>query len=364
MAKRTLLSLSIFLGMFLLLEASAYVIWPAAADESRFKKSMVRHVLNSDVDFSSHENHHPRFGYQFTPNSKKTFSTSEYTYDVRTNAQGLRTKEFRPKVEDEFRILLLGDSNYFGVGVNENQTIAAELEKNLSIRFSRPVSVYTLAIPGYNTVQELQLLRAYGSILQPDAIILGLFIGNDLLPNLLAQVDAEGNYTTVGKEKHWLQAQVKERMAWFWHSVFLRRLVKPAMAPRMRYALAQKPRILRRTRELLLEARDLSKQLQTTLSVTILYPADGIAGGWQGWWTKSRDVGHRLLSLCEKERIACIDQLQYMSGSDDRARYFFEADKHPTADGNSAIAKMIVQGCFSNITEEKRHPFRAGSRLK
>jgi hypothetical protein len=349
MSKRILLSLSMLLGLALSLEIAAYVLWPAYSDDSAFLKTMVRHVLNSDVKFEDHPNAHPQFGFQYTPHSEKTFSTPEYNYSVKTNAQGLRTKEFRPKEDQEIRILLLGDSNYYGVGVNEDQTIAAVLEKNLSGRFSRPVSVYTLAIPGYNTVQEMQLLRAYGAILQPDAIVMGLFIGNDLLPNLLAQVNAAGNYVTVEAEEEWLNSNVNERMAWFSHSVFLRRWVKPAIAPRMRYALAQSPRVLQRTQDLMMEAKAVAAELQATLTVSILYPADGIAGGWQGWWTKSRDVGLRLMSICEETEVECLDQLDYMSGTDARKRFFFEMDKHPTAQGNVAMANMIEEGCFKKL---------------
>jgi hypothetical protein len=75
------------------------------------------------------------------------------------------------------RVLLLGDSFVFGHGVEEDETVAAQLE-----RFLPGCEVVNLGVTGYSTDQELLLLRERGLAYRPDVVIL-LVCANDLLDN-------------------------------------------------------------------------------------------------------------------------------------------------------------------------------------
>jgi len=59
----------------------------------------------------------------------------EFNYTVHLNSDGFRDDEFRKKKEEgTTRVLLIGDSFVFGLGVGGNETIDKLLEKRLSSR--------------------------------------------------------------------------------------------------------------------------------------------------------------------------------------------------------------------------------------
>ena len=116
--------------------------------------------------------------YELKPNIETCF----YHSLVHTNSQGLRApSDFaRPKPKDVFRILLLGDSQTFGWGVDHEQTYGAVLERTLNARpkKKRRVEVVNTGVPGYNAAQEAEVLRLRGLSFEPDCVFV-LFIGND-----------------------------------------------------------------------------------------------------------------------------------------------------------------------------------------
>jgi lysophospholipase L1-like esterase len=105
---------------------------------------------------------------------------------VRTDGEGLRVggAVAKPRGPGAFRILLLGDSQAFGWGLADGDTLGVRLAEALAAPAS-PVEVVNAGVPGYNTAQEAAFLRARGSAYRPDCVIL-LYIGNDLgLPPFL-----------------------------------------------------------------------------------------------------------------------------------------------------------------------------------
>src|SRR3989338_6101118 len=66
------------------------------------------------------------------PCSTTIMRTSEYKIQFRTNSLNLRGSEIHPKSDDEFRVLCLGDSFTFGVGVDTEDTFVNIAEKILN----------------------------------------------------------------------------------------------------------------------------------------------------------------------------------------------------------------------------------------
>jgi lysophospholipase L1-like esterase len=98
---------------------------------------------------------------------------------VHRNSDGLRDREFvKPKPEGVYRILLLGDSFTWGVGLDIEETISKRLERALAGQ-AHPIEVIDGAIPGFNTTQELRLLRNKGLSYEPDFLML-LYNMNDI----------------------------------------------------------------------------------------------------------------------------------------------------------------------------------------
>jgi hypothetical protein len=99
--------------------------------------------------------------------------------DISINSLGMRDGEMDAKSPTTFRVLAVGDSFTFGT-VPLDETYVKRLEKLL--REQDPgsaVEVINGGVPGYSPTQELEALRRWLPSVQPDAILLGLFVGND-----------------------------------------------------------------------------------------------------------------------------------------------------------------------------------------
>lgn len=103
---------------------------------------------------------------------------------VRTNALGLRDDEIPlEKPAGERRILCLGDSFTFALGVRFEDLYVQKLERTLNERHApQRFQVINAGVAGYNTRQELIYLLAQGLDFEPDLITVG-FYWNDLIAN-------------------------------------------------------------------------------------------------------------------------------------------------------------------------------------
>ncbi len=119
--------------------------------------------------------HHPRFGWALIPNSETRHYSSEFDTRVSINGQGLRHDRDIPygRPVGKRRILLLGDSNTFGHGVNIEERFGEKIEKRL-----RDVEVVNMAVYGTGTDQQLLLYLDEGVKYAADLVILCYGIDN------------------------------------------------------------------------------------------------------------------------------------------------------------------------------------------
>ena len=108
-------------------------------------------------------------GFEFVPN----VSIQRWGVDWNTNSKGFRDYEHQT-LKNGFRILGLGDSYFVGHEVSFEDSFLRQLEKSLS------VEVVKMAVVNYGTVQERLLWEEEGIHYQPDLVILGVYVGNDL----------------------------------------------------------------------------------------------------------------------------------------------------------------------------------------
>lgn len=114
----------------------------------------------------------PTLGFFHRPDLDVMFANLEFATRVRTNRQGFRDDD--ASLEDP-EILVLGDSYAFGWGVEQHETLEAELERRLGRR------ALNLAVAGYGTTQELLQLQRWAQdhdLRGRTAVI--QFYGNDL----------------------------------------------------------------------------------------------------------------------------------------------------------------------------------------
>jgi hypothetical protein len=123
--------------------------------------------------------------YQLAPEFRGRLTTPDYDVRVNTNSLGLREdREFGKKPAGTFRILVLGDSFTMGVGVEADQTYASVLEHILNSMGSRTrFEVINTGVPSYSTREEALYLAQEGLKLEPDLVLVGFFIGNDVEDN-------------------------------------------------------------------------------------------------------------------------------------------------------------------------------------
>jgi lysophospholipase L1-like esterase len=117
------------------------------------------------------------------PSTRTVGRTHEFTYDYRHNTYGFRDVEHAiEKAKGTFRILGLGDSFTYGVGVAEDETYLAQLEAMLNAREgTHPrVEIIKAGIPRFFPEPERILLEKYGLAFRPDLVIVGV-LPNDVI---------------------------------------------------------------------------------------------------------------------------------------------------------------------------------------
>jgi len=146
--------------------------------------------LNGIIRFSKNR----RRIYELIPNISVKFINQPITIDSNGFRRTLYKKNQNGKI---VHIVGLGDSLMFGWGVKDNETYLARLSESLH-RSYPDISwrIINMAVPGYNTVMEVETFKDKGLRYNPEIVIIA-FVGNDLdLPNFLQHHD---NYYSLNK---------------------------------------------------------------------------------------------------------------------------------------------------------------------
>jgi len=104
--------------------------------------------------------------YELKPNAKAGL--------VSINSDGFRDREYPlEKPEGAFRIIVLGDSETLSVSLPLEDTLPKKIESVLNlICRQKKFEVFNMGVQGYNTIQELEMLKTKGLKYNPDLVIL------------------------------------------------------------------------------------------------------------------------------------------------------------------------------------------------
>ncbi|MEX2048822.1 MAG: SGNH/GDSL hydrolase family protein [Gemmatimonadota bacterium] len=118
----------------------------------------------------------PDLGWRLVPGITKKDGQWMSVTPATTNSLGWRDDEFASeKATDRARILALGDSFTFGVGVDYGDRFSEVLERD------RPeTEVLNMGVFAYGPDQALLAYELHGRSVDPDIVVLGLYLGNDL----------------------------------------------------------------------------------------------------------------------------------------------------------------------------------------
>lgn len=101
----------------------------------------------------------------------------EFRYRITTDSYGFRRTYPFKNNEGIYSLAILGDSQSFGVGIEDEKTFASLLAKNLG------VSVLNAACPGHNTIEEFWTYQNRIQPFKPRHVLLFFFSGNDPYEN-------------------------------------------------------------------------------------------------------------------------------------------------------------------------------------
>lgn len=184
----------------------------------------VRLMFPELKDASACHKYHPIRYWALKPNAHITehFGGTNEPIDIAISYQGLRDREYGDKANNEYRIIVLGDSFIFGKGVNAEDTIPKQLERLFREKNpDRIISVINLSTEGYGPFQERHLINETGFLLEPDMVIMSIFVGNDIEDTMREHNLQRKSFHTFFEQRHFL---LRNRDKWnYAFEYFLRR---------------------------------------------------------------------------------------------------------------------------------------------
>lgn len=116
---------------------------------------------------------------RFRPNTEFWHTSVDGHWRFVTNTQGYRSEHdyVADKASGKFRVLVLGDSHGAGFEVQQDESFAAALERDLQAR-GFDAEVFNSSVSGFGTADQLVFLRESGLSYRPNAIVLA-FYAND-----------------------------------------------------------------------------------------------------------------------------------------------------------------------------------------
>ena len=116
--------------------------------------------------------------------------SKDFSFAVRANSVGLREEEL-PSAPDSVRdLIFLGDSYFFGHGVERNERFSEVLDTIGPELGMEPFQSWNISLPGGNPLQELATLKAVSDHFPNGQVVLGIFVGNDFMSPSAFRKDA------------------------------------------------------------------------------------------------------------------------------------------------------------------------------
>src|SRR4030095_16517189 len=112
------------------------------------------------------------------------------------NSFGMRNEDFDvDPIRGLYKIAVIGDSHAYSVSVKTiTETFPSQLEEYLNQNIGqRIVKVLNFGVPGYNTAQELEILKTKALMFEPSMIILQYCINDTHICNYIQPEDKKLN---------------------------------------------------------------------------------------------------------------------------------------------------------------------------
>lgn len=303
-----------------------------------------------------------RIGHVLKPGATARFSTVEFTTDIRINDAGVRDDEFGPKPPGETRIVILGDSLVMAVQVPLSDTFGKRLEQRLNTdRRDRPrYRVINAGVQGYGPVEERLFFEKIAPRLEPDLVIVGVYVGNDAIeasdsaPKIHedpASADEAGD-RAAQRLRRLVRRSIVLQIARLRAQMLAARLGTPTPERPLLTYLADEPGIVRRGLEITAECLDQIKKNASkdgAKVVILLLPARfqvddadyarlaAIVAGAGGHLERDA-ASARFGTALQKVGVPMFDPLPVFRRASDSPRLYFQTTAHLTPRGHDVLA--------------------------
>lgn len=317
----------------------------------------------------------PGAGYSLQPGYANVVRIPEYTTDILVDDEGYRVPVRAPGGEapagDDAaatRILAMGDSFTFGVGVDAEDAWPAVLERQLGSADDDPVRVRNGGVGGYGPLRSERLLIARQAAWEPQVVVHAVYVGNDLedcRPETFLEIpriadgrmlaDVKSPFTRV---RFWLR--VHSHLYAFLRDQLYDLYQRTPFAEGLRYldpvGLSEWPEAMRK--DTLPAAVDAIRRIagwareRDVRYLVVLVPVkyqvlDEAWAAYRKRWRLpeaafDRDHAQRVLAeMLEAEGIEHVDLLPSFRAASDARALYYPVDAHWTPAGHRAAAALI-----------------------
>ncbi|MCH8902452.1 MAG: hypothetical protein IIA45_00835 [Bacteroidetes bacterium] len=295
----------------------------------------------------------PHLPFKPEPNSVRVEKTDEFEMDVIHNSLGFRDIEHTiEKPDSVYRILGLGDSYTYGVGVQVENTYLYKLEEMLQMKdsSSKEIEIIKAGIARYFPEPERLLLEHYGLQFNPDLVMVG-FLPNDIVDTYFGLESV-----TLSNEGYLLTregAALGDLGTWLFFNSHFGRIVLSkyvALRIRMKYTVRDKDLFIKdgyhekdwkKIEEEYSKMRKLTKTIGAKMAV-IYIPGKGPYRDHHNYAVK------RISDWCEANDALFINTLPAMKQYDGAEKLYFEKDVHYTEVGYELVAETIYNTLIIN----------------
>lgn len=275
----------------------------------------------------------PEVGYRHAPGFHGFAERAgAFRSEVEISALGLRQLDVDEQARYSRRVLVLGDSFPFGLGVAEEESFPGRLRARLN---PEGIGVVNGAQTGYDLSQEIAWGRRIAERVQPNAVLLSVFLSNDAPAEVLREHERiqirYGYRLSTARICPWAPCDWLRT-----HSYLVMQVRQRIFDPRERWRQKQEFRrrlrvdqdgalatVLAPVRELISECR----RHQRRCGVVLVPTKKGGVPLHDGFADALGDLGIPFLDL---------------NGRLEAAEHYFEKDGHWNASGHAAAARLIA----------------------
>jgi len=300
---------------------------------------------------------------------------------VRIDSLGLRGPEVGPKEPGEKRVLALGDSMVFGMGVEDDEAFPAVLAASLARSLGTRVTAGNGGMPGNGTLEQVRDYRRLGPTFRPDAVLACIYLGNDFDDDVFGPKEVVEGFSHGTSAARFVKSSWRARLALRYRLALLVEIYLAERFPSLaidRSTLGPNAEEAARTAELppnrveglfmdaepetlgmthaldrveraLTELRDLARPSPV---IAVIVPT--WAHVWPGVYEETLranglDVAahafgraqQRIAARCAHAHVACVDLTPALRSHSDPKSLYLESDHHFSVEGHRRAAEAI-----------------------